>query len=166
MKKISITNMLPGVKYYAFIQLYDAPSNQLSDDLGKTGIKLLNYVPRHSWFAEILGSGESSKYENIADAIRWIGIIEPKDKISNQLREGSIPSWALEGDKVKLVLKTYEGVPAEKIYSLIEKHSGQLLSEGSFYAYTIQVDKTAIKNPAAANFIRHVDYVHPPPTTN
>ncbi|MBW6441523.1 hypothetical protein K0B04_01265 [Patescibacteria group bacterium] len=148
--------------YYLFLQLYDVPTNELKEELNAMGIYLHDYLPNNTWFADFRG-----KQPILPQQIRWVGAIKSEDKISPELWEGNIGSWALDGNNVLLRIRTHEGVSKEIIETVLENSSAKLLDELENYnLYTVRIDKAKIKDLAKVNEISYIDTIPPPPTTD
>src|SRR3989304_9327086 len=101
-----IDQMRRGVKrIHGLIQLYHIPDKKEKMMIEKSGIILLDYIPENSWLVSISGDGQIDKEP--LSYIRWIGPIEPGDKIAPGLKERGEPPWARMSDGQILLRITY-----------------------------------------------------------
>lgn len=59
------------------------------------GIELLQYVPNNTWIVRLSSPLSTSAYQS--NDIRWMGTIEPQQKVARQIAEGRIPESARRG---------------------------------------------------------------------
>jgi len=152
-------------RYYAFIQLYDTPSNQDKTSLGLKGIKLLNYIPENAWFASFSKHLIDKEIQELNEIIRWAGIIQSEDKVYQDIWQDKFGSWAVEEDFVLITISFFEGVDNKKIKEVLQEYKGEVLSKIEVSnKHTIKISRDFIKKIAEENVVRYIDQIPPPPT--
>jgi hypothetical protein len=155
---------LPASRVHVLLQLYRPPDSTTREQLEKSGIQLLDYIPSNAWFASV---PRTFRIDDPAiPMIRWLGPVLPEDKLLAKLSEGSIGTWALrEGDRVALEVSFFEDVSLQDGEQVIQKHRGIVTGSTPLSnKLTVEVSKDAILLLAAEDNVRWIDLVPPPPT--
>jgi hypothetical protein len=107
----------PNKNSYKIVQFTKIPNEKEKTILANNGIILLDYVPNYAYFAEIKSN---ANVDNLAQLnIRAILNIDKKYRLAPNLFLGEYPDWAVNGDKISVILNFYTGVNAqEKITQL------------------------------------------------
>ncbi|MFC1600536.1 hypothetical protein ACFL25_00480 [Patescibacteria group bacterium] len=104
--------------------------------------------------------------QSISEYARWIGVIEPRDKMYPELWEGKIGSWALSENNVLLDIRLHDSMDWESVKTKIKSYKVEIINESpSFQKYRIRIDKDLIHKLAEINEIVFIDQIPPPPTT-
>src|SRR3990172_7330869 len=134
-KMEKIDQMRRGVKrIHGLIQLHHIPDKKEKKMIEKSGIILLDYIPENSWLVSISGEGlivkESLSY------IRWIGHIEPGDKIAPALKERvEAPLVRRPGGQILLRITYFKDVTVDEVKTTLEISGVTILREGPDFHY-------------------------------
>ncbi len=107
----------PSKNSYKIVQFTKIPNEKEKLVLAQNGIVLLDYVPNYAFFAEIKSNA------NVTNLALWniraILNIDKKYRLAPNLFLGEYPDWAVNGDKISVILNFYKGTIAnEKITQL------------------------------------------------
>lgn len=156
---------------HILLQFKHTPTRSERLALQARGVKLLAHVGGNAWHASLTDSTPLSfikpitrtKYP-VLNTIRWIGQLEPEDKIHPVLRESGPGPWATNADgTIKVSVDFYTDVPRERAREILRGHGAVIESERtrriSFY---VVVEPEAIDALAAEDGIESID-LYPPP---
>ena len=119
--------MVPD-RVHVLVQLEGVPGPEWrADALRETGLRLLNYVPHHAWFASF-PADQASAVANRA-GVRSVCEILPEDKIAASIWETGINEYSTTADgKAHLTARFFEDVRLETGIMLIEGLGGRVLT--------------------------------------
>lgn len=154
-----------GEKYYAIVQLYYTLQPEEKRILDSNGINLLQYLPNNSWFVNFSHPLSEKEIQQVKRIIRWVGKIESKYKLTQEIWEGKFGSWAIDRDYVSLSIYFFEDVPSEEAEGVIKNYGGEILQKPSLpnFAYEVKIKKDKVKEIASENTVRYIDQTPPPP---
>src|SRR5438132_9002916 len=108
--------------HHVLLQLDTIPSDADKQALAASGVRLLRYLPDHAWFASV-DSMAGSRLSGIA-ALRWLGEIQPADKLAATLANNQPLSYAVNGGFVALRIVYFEDVGEAGAREAIARHGG------------------------------------------
>jgi hypothetical protein len=149
---------------HVLVSLKTIPSPASRRSLERLGIRLLSYLGEKTWLASVSNprvlkfndADTVARYPNLA-GIRGIGLLQPKDKISRQLR-GRLGDWAYTADgKVKLTVRGFADADLNGIKAHLEKHGAIVLGEvAALKVVGCAVDASRVQALADHNDIRWI----------
>jgi len=147
---------------HLLIQLDRIPSKKDRFDLKKHGIELLSYVPDHAWIASV-------KANKVADIqrlaiISWIGVLLPKDKLSEDILLDKLGDWHYIADKdeVAVIVHLHQDIELAVGHQIIIDIGGEVRNEvRSIHALTAHVPRPVLKSLAQDNRIAFVETAIP-----
>jgi hypothetical protein len=157
---------VPGKGKHMLIQFERIPRQQERNALKATGVKLLDYLPHKAWFASV--SKDVTAYDLFVAPVRWIGEIQPTDKISPALLERGAGPWAVNSDgTVNLQVHFFADVGQETALGLLETLGTVESGPGLLNDYVvIGVDpELNVLALAEEDIVKWVDEVPPPEKT-
>jgi hypothetical protein len=168
MQSEAARSVLPSDTMHFLIQFDTLPDASEKKKLEAQGIRLIAYVTGNAYIA----STRVSKFESLSAAAaslsesntRWIGALEPEDKLSEALRTGEIGSWArTEDGRVILTIQFHSDVNLEVAENLLKALGGEIHSKVSTVSsITAIFDVDKVKNIAVEDSVQYVDAVEPP----
>ncbi len=165
-KGLTALSGAPGERKHMLIQFERIPTQQERKALEAAGIKLLSYVPHKAWFASV--RKEATTHDLSTAPVRWIGEIQPADKISPALRERGVGAWAVNPDgTVNLQVHFFADVDQETALRLLETHGTVEAGPGLLNDYLLTgVDRESGATALAAqDIVQWVDEIPPPEKT-
>ena len=99
--------------YYRYLQFQEIPRQSRREQLERSGIILLSYIPNNTYLAAIPENydlGQLAGYN-----LRSISPVAPTDKIDPLLTAEPYPDWALSGDRIQLVIRYHEGLKESEV---------------------------------------------------
>ena len=154
---------IPSKPKHMLVQFHSIPTREEQEALKAAGVELLDYVPHKAWFVSF--SKDSAAQALMASSVRWIGGIEPADKISPALRESGVGHWAVSSNgTLKLQVHFFKDVSLEKALQLLGtigtvEHGPGLLNDYVVSGVDPNFDFSAL---AAEDIVKWVDQVPPP----
>lgn len=159
-----IDQMRRGVKrIHGLIQLHRIPDEKERMDLEKAGIILLDYIPEDSWLVSISGGTVIGK--EALSYIRWIGPLEPDDKISPGIKNRGPGPWARRPDgQVLLRVVYFRDVTPEEAKAVMESIGITVIKEvPELRTIEIAVEEGKIMKIAREDIVQWIEEVPPPP---
>lgn len=148
-------------KYYRFIQFYNMPAEAQKASLKAMGIELLEYVPQHTFLASLPTSLDVNRLK--FQGIRSISPLQAIDKLHESAVTGPYPAWAMQGDKVQVIVKYQQNLSPQLAEELFDEWKA-----GSFLDYEpnqlkgILVDPGKVRALADKPFVAYVELIPPP----
>lgn len=139
------------------------PTLQEREVLEQDGVKLVAHIHTNGWFSSI----PSDKYLEILDAplVRWIGEIQPADKISQYIKEDNFGNWSISNDNVACIVYFFEDVDLDEAYFTLEEYEGKNASELELInAIRAILPKEKIDNLSQEDTVQWIEQTPPPLT--
>ena len=117
-------------KYYRLLQFQNIPTEADKVVLKQLGITLLNYIPKHTYYAAIEASTSFSdlQTQGIAKVIK----IQPEFKLSFSLRAENFGEWALVGnDKIALNAVYFSNIEADHVTQKLQAMGAEIVNHNS-----------------------------------
>ena len=115
----TLTDLPANESKHMLIQFERIPTLEMRETLKASGVELLSYVPHKAWYASV--TKEVTMQDLFMASVRWIGELQPIDKISPALQERGPGPWAVNPDgTVNLHVLFFEDVKQEKAFVLLE----------------------------------------------
>jgi len=153
-------------RMHVLIQFHSIPDiTERTELTEKFDVELQTYIPNNAWFTDI-------PCESVSDIIaqpnvRWIGNIQPEDKISQHIRDYCAGSGPVESNKTANLLVTFfEDVSTDEAEQIIEKY-GCVVAEPSPWGgnvWTVTVPEGTISSLAGEDAVEWIESVPPQKT--
>jgi subtilisin family serine protease len=144
------------------LQFHELPTEDERQRLAKAGISLLEYVPDNAWFASVAASVDLKRVPT--GLIRWVGAVQPGDKISPALRSAGVGKWAFASDgSVTLHVVFFRDAEWDEISALLDKHQAEYVSGYDNGNFVVRfADVSVIKRLAREDIVQWIDNGPPP----
>ncbi|MFK8007954.1 MAG: S8 family serine peptidase [Saprospiraceae bacterium] len=130
--------------YYQIIQFFEVPTNAQHQQITQSGIQLLEYLPHRAYIAAIPVTMDPEKL--VALNVRSVLDISLDFKISNNLKQASFPDWAIQRERVEVMVKYYKNIRQSDLLPHlvadgieVERFNGY----NNFFKASIKKDKVA-----------------------
>ena len=151
---------------HVLLQFEDIPSEAQRAALEAAGAQLLDYVPHQAWFAS--WPVGLNPQEMAGGQVRWMGRIEPADRIAPILRSRGVrPGLIDEQGQTKLDVRFFADVSADEAMHILSAHGAAVEAElPDFHRFVIRTDPGAIDSLAQEDSIQWITEAAPPKTTH
>jgi hypothetical protein len=155
----------PGERIHALVQFWQIPSNGGRTALENVGVELLAYVPANTWFVS-MPAGLSLQSDALA-GVRWIGAIQPKDRMASTLQAGVLGPHATHDDgTVSLDVRFFADVTDAEVTRLLAAYDAVIETKApDFHRFTVRLDPQTIASLASEDGIQWITEAAPPKTT-
>lgn len=129
-------------KFYRFVQFNNALKKEEITILEEKGIHLLSYIPSYTYLASF--SKDLIKSDLMGLNIRSVWEVQKNLKLSEDVRNRSLPDWSLEGQNALLLVEYYKDLNQGLIIQLLtEKKIEVMHSNGvnNFLQISIPIDR-------------------------
>ena len=148
-----------GFRIIVFDQL---PSLEQRKQLEKSGVELLEYLPKNAFFASIKEGANISDINGFR--INKIIDVNPKYKTSKELTKGNIPSWAIQDvNNIIVIVKYFESVDDTKV--ILDLQQKNLVIKDSLISQNlveVEISKKNLDSLYALSYIQYVEAKQPP----
>jgi hypothetical protein len=158
-----------AARVHVLIQFDHIPGDRERQALAAAGIELLTYVPHNAWYASIPTDLDTARQGNgfrasaLAPA-RWIGRVEPADRLSPYIRAGNWGPWSqYPGDTVSLVVQGHTDVPLDEVAALVKDRDGEVIRQvTSIHAVVALLPRSEIEALSGEDAIHWIEETAPP----
>ena len=141
---------------HAFAQLTRQPSEEERKALSAIGITLVSFVGDTLYTAFVTPTPDAN-HPTFLGLVRWLGPIQPTDKIDPKIGAGQFELWADNGDgTVKLLIHFHEDVTPDAAVAQLTQ-AGIAHQPFSEHVYAGNVAKSAIPQVAALDGVRWIE---------
>ncbi|MFK7772245.1 MAG: S8 family serine peptidase [Saprospiraceae bacterium] len=130
--------------YYQIIQFFEVPTNAQHQQIAQSGIQLLEYLPHRAYIAAIPVAMNPEKLVTLN--VRSVLDISLDFKIANNLKQASFPEWAIQKQRVEVMIKYYKNIRQSDLLPhlmedgiLVERFNGY----NNFLKASVEKDKIA-----------------------
>lgn len=113
-----------GEERHVFAQFHDRLLTSDRAELEARGVRVLRYVPDGTWIVSLAPGAASDGA--VRDVLRWVGVIQPTDKMPRRLAEDRPGAWAIDGPFVRLAVRLHDDVPAAAAASHVVELGGEV----------------------------------------
>ncbi|MCT4582939.1 MAG: S8 family serine peptidase [Flavobacteriales bacterium] len=145
-------------RFYKFVQFYSIPTQKEIQELKQKGVRLLSYIPSNTYIASfpVKINLNDLKTQNI----RSIQTINVVDKVEESIALENYPSWAIQGDVVELVIKTYPDIELddlkEELLGFGVKCTGEMIANKAVIG---KVHRSMVKDLARLGCVQYLETV-------
>lgn len=159
-KKLSSYEIFQN-RFYRFVQFNEIPNIAQQEQIRATGIQLLEYIPNKLYVASIPVGIDIAVLKNLN--IRSIVPIERTYKISQRLEDEDYPSWAKEGEFVKVIIRYHQDI-SPSLAKAEMKRMGINVQHAMDHAQMIvaQLLPQEIEKIAGTALVRYIDLISEP----
>ncbi|MGB0429635.1 MAG: S8 family serine peptidase, partial [Bacteroidia bacterium] len=149
---------------WIILQFKDIPQPHQVQELEHNGIKLLAYLPKHSYLAQVV-LPVNSKALQLSGA-RAFYLLQAEDKLENRIKTDSIPEHAIEGNNIKLLVhlvsSSYLDVFEQNLHQLegnisIPNHSNSVVE--------ISINRSSLQQLASLPYVIYIEPISSPLTS-
>lgn len=146
---------------YIILQFTQVPTNDEKVQLSKNGITLLEYIPLNAFIAEIDNASNTSLKElNIRGAIPFLEAYKYSAALTNEEN----PEYAINGNKIDLIVEAHLNVAKKDFNNLIQNKGADILYEDPSGEYIeIRINRNRISDLANESIVKSIDYIPAPP---
>jgi hypothetical protein len=149
-----------GERVHALVQFWHIPSDIDRANLEIAGVELLAYVPENTWFVS-LPAGSSLQSEELANT-RWIGAIQPEDRMGTNL---DLQSDDADGTAISLEVRFFADVTTAEAKQLLTGYDAVIEAEApEFHRFTVSLNRQAISSLANEDSVQWITEAAPPKT--
>jgi subtilisin family serine protease len=136
-----LSNELVNDNYYRLIHFSEIPSEKIKTELKVYGIKLLQYIPKNTYYASIKNNASLDRL--MTANILAIENVKPIFKLSPRLSKNEYPDWAMFDGKVGLNAVFYENISSELILKELNENEieVELINEAQTVRIIVDLDK-------------------------
>jgi PKD repeat protein len=150
--------------YFRLVQFNNIPSESMMLQLEQKGIFLLSYLPNYSYLTAIKTGTDLNVLKNYD--VRLVIPFQPDWKLGKQLKQSSLPSWAMQGEnKIDVVVRYYKNLDGNAISSELTRQGHSVLRRYDYGKWIeVRIDVSKIQAVANLPFVAGLDAIAPPST--
>jgi PKD repeat protein len=149
-------------KYYRLLQFYNLPDQAGHAEIARQGIELLEYIPHKTYVASIPTGFDPAKFAQLG--VRSIQPIDFSWKMADNLNSRPYPEWAMEDDRVLVMLKYFPNLDQEQVLRLCKANGIRVVRHNgvnNFLRVSVPVEK--VQAVVRLPFVAYLELVASPP---
>jgi len=159
-----------GEKSHVYLQLKKNLEKEERAKLEKQGIKLLKYIGSYTWYAVVTDRpaldftmDAKVKRTPILGKIRWIGEINPNDKVEPKILKEGVGAYNRQPDgRVDVIVVFFPDVPIETLKAVTMRFGKIVQKPGMMNDVVVRLKERDIKRLAQEDIVQWVEEVGPP----
>ena len=101
--------------YFGWVQFYETPTQDIQDAFKASNLQLLDYIPHQTY---LFFFPETASIQFLKDSgVRAIVPVEGRFKLSQDLKNGNIGDWAVDGNNILVTLVHHKNVNTNYVIS-------------------------------------------------
>jgi uncharacterized repeat protein (TIGR01451 family) len=151
---------------HVLLQFMNIPTDPQRVALEARGVRLLSYVPNYTWFASL--PTKLSLQEPAMAPVRWIGAVQPQDRLAPILRERGIrEDMTDDHGRTGLDVRFFADVSPDEALRVLETYGAAVETKLiDFNRFLIRVDPGAIAALSGEDGVQWITEASPPKTTD
>ncbi len=151
-------------RIYALLQFNNVPTIEQRQAIEASGIHLLDYIPHFSFYASLPSDFDPGILASLD--VRSLSVIEATYKLSQQLRNNSIPPHAIKQEgTVDVNVLYFNDVTREiAIKELISNGANVIKTPENLKTITIRINNNEIEKFSELPFVEYMETIAPDPT--
>lgn len=148
---------------HVLVQFKQLPGKKERNDLEGFGLKLLSYVPNNAWLASIDKNsvGQIATLHNV----RWIGMLEPEDKISPSILKQGVAKWSRNADNtVNITVLTFRDIEPAYSRQVLGKYGKITKEYVKENRWVLMLPENGITPLAREDIVQWIENLPPPRT--
>ncbi len=148
--------------FFKIICFDELPDESKKKEMAENGIRLLDYLPRNCFFAEIISIATEIDLSRFG--VLKVVDIQPEFKLSEMLLKNEFPHWSLFGeDQLELNAQYFSGLEVEFILSSLSEMELIVLEQNSeLNLMTLRVAISKIQELYKNPFFQYFETIDPP----
>ena len=147
--------------YYGWIQFYETPKQITQDFFNSDGRQLIEYIDNKTYlfyFPQVPSSSLQTR------GVRGIIALDASHKLSQELKQRDIGSWAIEGNNVLVTLQHYENIPEQYVVNqlALQQIDVRQSYKGS-NNITVSIPMDNLERIANLNWVKWMEVIPAPP---
>ncbi len=99
--------------YIGWVQFYETPTQVVQDQFKSMGLELLEYIPQRTYLFHFPATTSVAFLRS--NGVRAIVPVEGRFKMSQDLKNGNIGEWALQGNQILVTLEHHKYVDTDAV---------------------------------------------------
>ncbi|MBT8262815.1 MAG: S8 family peptidase [Bacteroidia bacterium] len=150
--------------YIGWVQFYETPTQTVQDQFAANGLDLISYIPHHTYLFRFPETTSVSFLQN--NGVRSIVPVQGRFRLSENLKNGNIGDWAIEGDFYIVTLQFYPYVDAQYV---INDLAAKQISVKEQYTGSNNIDliipNDCLESLVDQPYVKWVEVIGPPGET-
>lgn len=144
------------------VQFEQVPDLAAREGLAAAGFTLLAYIPEAAYFASVRRDADLAAF--VLHGGRWLGRIEPEDKLSETLRHGQPGVWARQPDgSIRIRARIFaDAVLADVVQSALASGWRRAVAMPATGQFDAEGDPDSIRQLAGLAAIQWIEEIPPP----
>lgn len=175
LEEIALERSADSGRVHVLVQLHNPLTPDVRRRLEAGGVRLHDAVSRTAFFASMDLTGRVAEAGKTRDplslgmwGVRAIIAPEPDDKLSSELREGTVPGWAqvdVNGQAgAAVVVSYYSDAEATKAMTSLKKLGASAIENSDYFErITARVPLDQLRRAAKLDWVRYIEAIAPPP---
>ncbi len=150
-----------GNGYFGWVQFYETPTQDVQDAFKANQLNLIDYIPNYTYLFYFPENTSVNYLRN--SGVRAIVPVEGRFKLSQDLKNGDIGSWATEGDNILVTLVHHQNVNSDYVINDLATKQIALRQEFvGFNTLELSIPNNCLDELSNLPFVKWVELIPPP----
>lgn len=142
---------------HILVQFWNIPSFEEREALSQFGLQLQEYVDGTAYICLVIKENAASA-ETALPLIRWMGGIEPNDKLTPALLEQTFEDWAIDAGsgRLKIFVQFYADVDAERVQEALGSLSIEAELYGANNTWQLMIEENLLDTLANLESVKRI----------
>ncbi len=148
--------------YFGWVQFYETPTQDIQDAFKANQMRLIDYIPHHTYLFYFPETTSINYLRN--SGVRAITPVEGRFKLSQDLKNGNIGSWATQGNNILVTLVYHQNVNSDYVINELAIHQIALRQEyTNYHTLELTIPNNCLEDLSNLPFVKWVELTPPPP---
>ncbi len=149
-------------RYYLVVQFAAIPTQPEKEAMEREGLRFVDYLPYNAYVISIPSSYSLRKLADHGAR----SFMEPNDRIrfSHALYTGQYPAWALQGDKIELMVQPYADIAKAAVVTDLGKYFELVGEDAHPRSVRLRVETSRLYHLLQFPYIQFLEPIAPPST--
>lgn len=146
---------------YAWMQFNEIPSQEQQDAVQNGGVEFIDYIAKGTYLVRF--TSNVSRELLSSNNVKGIIPVYQEVKVENNIRNGSINPWAIDGQNAKLIVIMYDGIDMDVVISTLQSAGAKILNHYRGHpVLEVSVPMGQINSLGDFSFVKWVEEITPP----
>jgi PKD repeat protein len=149
-------------RYHLVVQFETIPTQEARASMEREGIRLLDYLPYNAYIASMPTAYDLQKM--VKNGVRSMMLPDDRVRLSPSLYHGTYPAWAVDGDKIEVMVMPYQDVPPATVAADLDTHFEVLTQYRHPRLVRLKVEINRLSDLLQFPYVQYIEPISAPPT--
>ncbi|RDK88558.1 S8 family serine peptidase [Marinirhabdus gelatinilytica] len=147
--------------YVGWVQFYETPTQNVQDLFEANRLELIDYIPHHTYLFHFPATTSIDLLRN--NGVRSIVPVEGRFKLSQNLKNGNIGAWAVDGNNILVTLQHHDNVSTDFVVAqLAEEQIGVVQRYDGYNNIDLTIPNNCLEDLSNLSYVKWVELIVAP----